>query len=181
MICHTNKDMSLVSRDDNGCDLSAYPRIKKPVEHGFGYESVSMDTDTDSIWYPWIFLKWIRKISIHTQIPEYPLKYPVLPSHKATSLDSTVPGSEALTRSLSLRTHSISPLILSHSYRRRPLHLSSPRLRLLPHPLSGAATAPASPPPQSLLYLIFKSSTFLHFSNILYLKYIDTNVHATLF
>jgi hypothetical protein len=49
------------------------PADKKPVGHGFGYESVPMDTDTDSTWYPWIFFKWVWKINIHTQLSEYPL------------------------------------------------------------------------------------------------------------
>jgi hypothetical protein len=38
-----------VLRDGNECDLSTYPRIKKPVGHGFGYEPVPVDTDTGNI------------------------------------------------------------------------------------------------------------------------------------
>jgi hypothetical protein len=40
---------SLENRDGNGCDLSAYSRIKKPVGHGFGCEPVPVDTDTGNI------------------------------------------------------------------------------------------------------------------------------------
>jgi hypothetical protein len=36
-------------RDANGCDLPTYPRIKKTVGHGFGYEPIPVDTDTGSI------------------------------------------------------------------------------------------------------------------------------------
>ena len=39
----------VAGRYGNGCDLSAYPRIKKPVGNGFRYEPVPVDTDTGSI------------------------------------------------------------------------------------------------------------------------------------
>jgi hypothetical protein len=44
-----SRKRSMLSKDGNGCDLFVYPRIKKPVGHGFGYEPVPVDTDTGSI------------------------------------------------------------------------------------------------------------------------------------